>query len=249
VFVAASTNCFAHLERDEAIEKLVDLEFSAIEMVINEEGDHLKPSLIMNDFEGAVAQVSATRRLDVVAFGIEMSVEGPEYMDCFTQICKLAKATKVVTLTVPSGQHGTPFNEEVERFKEMVKIAEAHGVRVGMRSTVDHLSGDPDTVSVICGHVKGLGLGLDPSHYIYQRETPANYDDLLQYVTNVYLRDSTKDKLQVRVGQGIVDYGKLINQLTKVKYNRSLVIDSPIQDDVDHMGEMRKLRLLLESLL
>ncbi len=249
MFVAASTNCFAHLDRDEAIEKLVDLEFSAIEMVISEDGDQLKPSTIMNDFEGAIALVNSTRRLDVIGFGIEMSVESPEYMDTFTQICKLAKATKVITLTVPSGQHGTPFNEEVERFKEMVKIAEAHGVRVGMRSKTDHLSGDPDTVSVICGHVKGLGLAIDPSHYIYQRETPADYDDLLKYVTNVYLRDSTKEQLQVRVGQGIVDYGKLINQLSKLKYNRALVIDSPVQEDVDHMGEMRKLRLLLESLL
>lgn len=249
MFVAASTNCFSNLERDEAIEKLVDLEFSAIEMVIREEDNHLKPSLIMNDFEAAVALVNSTRRLDVIGFGIETSVESPDYMAYFTAICKLAKATKVVTLTVPSGEHGTPFNEEVERFKEMVKIAEAHGVRVGMRSKTDHLSGDPDTVSVICGHVKGLGLAIDPSHYIYKRETPANYDDLLKYVTNVYLRDSTKDKLQVRVGQGIVDYGKLINQLSKVNYNRALVIDSPMQDDVDHMGEMRKLRLLLESLL
>ena len=97
MFVAASTNCFAHLDRDEAIEKLVDLEFSAIEMVINEDGNQLKPSTIMNDFEGAVALVNSTRRLDVIGFGIEMSVESPEYMDCFTQICKLAKATKVVS--------------------------------------------------------------------------------------------------------------------------------------------------------
>lgn len=249
MFVAASTNCFAHLERAEAIEKLGDLEFTSIEMVVSEESNQLKPSMIMSDFEGAVALVNSTRRLDVVGFTVEVPVESPDYLEQFAAMCKLAKATKVVTLTVLSGEHGTPFNEEVERFKELVKIAEAHGVRVGMRSQVDHLSGDPDTVSVICGHVKGLGLAIDPSHYIYKRETAANYDNLLQYVTNVYLRDSTKDELQVRVGQGIVDYGKLINQLVKVKYNRALVIDIPIQDDIDHMGEMRKMRLLLESLL
>ena len=73
--------------------------------------------------------------------------------------------------------------------------------------------------------------------------------DRLKYVTNVYLRDSTKEKLQVRVGQGIIDYNKLINQLGKVSYQRALVVDIPVQDDVDHMGEMRKMRLLLESLL
>ncbi len=249
MFVTASTNCFSHLPSSEAIEKLADLQFSSIEMVISNDSNHLTPQLIMEDFDAACAVIRTTRRLDVVGLSLDVDVEQPGFLELFTTTCKLAKATKVVTITVPSGQHGTPFNEEVERCKEMVEIAQKHGVRVGIRSKTDHLSGDPDTVSVICKHVKGLGLGVDPSHYIYERETPANYDGLLQYVTNVYLRDSTKEKLQVRVGQGIIDYNKLINQLGKVSYQRALVVDIPVQDDVDHMGEMRKMRLLLESLL
>ena len=76
-----------------------------------------------------------------------------------------------------------------------------------------------------------------------------NYDKLLDYVQTVYLRDSTKDDLQVRIGQGVIDYGKLINQLQKKGYDRTLVVDIQRQDDVDHMGELRKMRLLLESLL
>ncbi|MFM7740737.1 MAG: sugar phosphate isomerase/epimerase, partial [Planctomycetota bacterium] len=69
------------------------------------------------------------------------------------------------------------------------------------------------------------------------------------YVHNVYLRDSNKEHLQVRVGQGIIDFGKLVNQLTQMHYNRALVVEVGPQPDVDHLGEMRKLRLLLESLL
>ena len=249
MFVTASTNCFSHLPSGEAIEKLADLQFSSIEMVISEDSNHLTPDMVMQDFEAATAVIRTTRRLDVVGLSLEVDVERPDFIELFTKTCQLAKATRVVTITVPSGQRGTPFNEEVERCKEMVEIAQKHGVRVGIRSKTDHLSGDPDTVSVICKHVEGLGLGVDPSHYIYEREAPANYDGLLKYVTNVYLRDSTKEKLQVRVGQGIIDYNKLINQLGKVSYQRALVVDIPVQDDVDHMGEMRKMRLLLESLL
>jgi hypothetical protein len=51
------------------------------------------------------------------------------------------------------------------------------------------------------------------------------------------------------VGQGEVEYGKLIAQLRKAKYNRALSVDIQEMPDVDHMGEMRKMRLLLESLL
>jgi hypothetical protein len=53
----------------------------------------------------------------------------------------------------------------------------------------------------------------------------------------------------VRVGQGVIDFGKLINHLRKIGYNRALVVDIPPLDGVDQLGEIRKMRLLLESLL
>jgi hypothetical protein len=53
------------------------------------------------------------------------------------------------------------------------------------------------------------------------------------------------------VGQGEIEYGRLVTQLSKFKYNRALSVH--IVDlgdlDIDHMAEMRKMRLLLESLL
>ncbi len=249
MFVAASNDCFRELAFDDCVEKIVDLEFSSIDITIDENGNHLKPSQVVADLDGAIARCNSTRRLSVAGYNLLIDQTGDEYLVTFETCCKLAKATKVVTLTVQSGEHGTPFNEEVERFKSMVAIAERYGVRVGMRSKHGHLSADPDTVSVICGHVKGLGLALDPSHYILGQDREINYDNLLQYVQSVYLRDTTKDDLQVRIGQGVIDYGKLISMLQKQKYDRALVVDIQRQEDIDHFGEIRKMRLLLESLL
>jgi sugar phosphate isomerase/epimerase len=251
VFVAATTQCFSHLSLNDAIEKLADLEFSHIEIAIHENGSQLKPSEVHQNVQRASDICNATRRLTVAGFSLDITAEGEEYYAQFKSCCELAKLSKIVTLTVPSGEHGTPFNEEVERYKELVKIAEQHGVRVAMRSQAGHLSADPDTVSVICGHVKGLGLSLDPSVYHLGHPNPLNYDKLIEYVHNVYLRDSTPENLQVRVGQGIIDFGKLINQLRRVKYSRALCVDIQPSDDpdIDHDGELRKLRLLLESLV
>lgn len=249
MFVAASTDCFKELSYEDCIEKIVDLEFSAIDLTIDENGHHLKPSEVVSNMDSALAKCTSTRRLTVAGYNLICNEEGESYLNVFDACCKLAKATRVVTLTVQSGEHGTPFNEEVEKFKSLVKIADQYGIRVGMRSQHGHLSADPDTVSVICGHVKGLGLSLDPSHYVYGQDRELNYEKLLEYVQAVYLRDSTKDDLQVRIGQGIIDYGKLVNLLQKQGYERSLVIDVARQEDVDHLGEIRKMRLLLESLL
>lgn len=251
MFVAATTQCYPDLPLDQAIEKLAHLEFSHIEIMVDEDGQHLKPSTIKENFQAAYDTCMSTQRLVVCGLYLNLDDEGAAYFETFKKCCELAKAAKIVTLTVPSGAHGTPFNEEVERYKELVKIAERHGVRVAMRSKVGNLSADPDTVSVICGHVKGLGLSLDPSHYMFGDPETTAYEKLYQYVHNVYLRDSTGDQLQVMVGQGVVDYGRIINQLRQVKYQRALCVDiQPTDDsDIDHDGELRKLRLLLESLI
>jgi sugar phosphate isomerase/epimerase len=250
VFVAATTQCFPDRPLDSAIEKLADLEFSHIEIGIHEDSNHIKPSDVVNDLSGCYDLINSTRRLTVTGLSLEIAGEGEEYFNTFTKCCELAKLSKIVTLTVPSGEHGTPFNEEVERYKDLVKIAEKHGVRVAMRSKVGNISADPDTVSVICGHVNGLGLSMDPSHYHFgQPPETTHYEKLMGYVHNVYLRDSTPDNLQVRVGQGIIEYGKLINLLRKAGYDRALCVDIQPDPELDHDGELRKLRLLLESLV
>ena len=248
MLVAASTDCYFDLPLADALTKLGDLEFTAVEIAINELGNQVRPSEVNADLEKAIALCRDTHRFDIVAYSVDIDAEGEEFYEQFAAICRLAKATKVVTLTVPSGELGTPFNEEVERLRKQVAIAENEGVRVGIKSQVGRLSEDPDTVTVLCDNVKGLGLTLDPSHYIYGPHGGRNIDKLMKYVYHVQLRDTKKDALQVRVGQGEIEYGRLVNQLAHENYNRALCVDIRESPDVDHMVELRKLRLLLESL-
>jgi sugar phosphate isomerase/epimerase len=249
VFVSASTECFADLPLTAALDKLVDLEYSAVEIAIHENGNQLKPSEVVENLEYALNACTNTFRLDVAAYSVEITATGEEYYKQWDSICRLARATKVVTVTVPSGELGTPFNEEVERLRKLVDIAVLQGVRVGMRSQVGRLSEDPSTVAVLCDNVKGLGLTLDPSHYVCGPHAGKSIDKLMKYVYHVHLRDTTKEQLQVRIGQGEIEYGRLISQLRKVNYTRALSVHLSELPGVDHHGEMRKMRLLLESLL
>lgn len=249
MLVAASTQCYPHLPLKEALGKLVDLEFTCVEMGLYEDGIHLKPSEVARHLDRAIDTCLDTLRLNVVAYELRSSAKGEEYFDQFTACCKLAKATKVVAITVPSGEFGTPFNEEVERLRRLVAIAELEGVRVSMKSECGRLSEDPDTVAVLCDNVKGLGLTLDPSHYICGPHGGKSIDKLMKYVYHVHLRDTSKEQLQVRVGQGEVEYGRLVNMLAKTGYDRTLSVDIKPMDGVEHMAELRKMRLLLESLL
>jgi sugar phosphate isomerase/epimerase len=250
VLISASTACFPELSLTDAIDRLVDLEYSNVEIALHERLPQLKPSAVAADLERAVVACRDTHRLGVTAYDVEIEAAGEEYFEQFRACCRLAKATKVVTISVPSGELGTPFNEEVERLRKLVAIAALDGVRVGMRSQVGRLSEDPDTVTVLCNNVDGLGLTLDPSHYIYRPDgKPAKYEKLIKYVYHVHLRDTRKDQFQVRVGQGLIEYGKIISLLENVGYNRALSVYITPTEEVDHSGELRKLRLLLESLL
>jgi sugar phosphate isomerase/epimerase len=68
-------------------------------------------------------------------------------------------------------------------------------------------------------------------------------------VYHVHLRDSKKNQLQVRVGQGEIEYGRLVSQLGKAGYKQALSVDMRPMESLDMRHELRKLRLLLESLL
>jgi len=249
VLVAATTECFEHCSLPEAIDRLLELEYSSVEIALHEDGNQLKPSEVLTDFDRALKLCRNTRRLDVIAYSLRIAAEGERFYQEFSACCKLAKATKVVTVTVPSAELGTPFNEEVERLRRLVGIAQVEGVRVGLKSQVGRQSQDPDTVQVLCDNVPGLGVTLDPSHYICGPCSNRSYDKLFKYVYHVHLRDTSKKQLQVRVGQGEIEYGRLINQLQKVKYSRALSVNIAEMPGVDHAGELRKLRLLLETLL
>lgn len=251
MFVAASTDCFASLPLDAAIGRLVDLEFTGIEIAIRESGNQLKPSQVLADVDHAIAACRDTHRLTPVALYVDIEAEGDAYYEQFSACCRLAKAIRVVTIGVPSAELGTPFNAEVERLQELVRIASVESLLVGVKTETGRISQDPDTVVVLCQNVNGLGVTLDPSHFIYGPHQGASYSQVMKYVYHVQLRDTSKQSLQVRIGQGEIEYGRLVTQLNQADYNRALCVNvsETSEDDVDHMAELRKLRLLLESLL
>ena len=250
MFIAATTACFPDVPLPDVIDLLIELEFTAVEIAVHDDGEQLSSARVAEHFDETLRLVRDTHRLDISAYDIRILAEGEEYYERFAAICHLAKATKVVTVNVPSSPQGTPFNEEIERLQRLVKIGEDDGVRIAIRNEIGCISEDPDTVKSLCDYVPGLGLAFDPSHHLC---SPAyrsrNVEKLMPHVYNVHLRDSKKDKLQVRVGQGDIEYGRLLSSLQRDGYDRALCVDFRPDGEVDVRQELRKLRLLLESLL
>ena len=68
---------------------------------------------------------------------------------------------------------------------------------------------------------------------------------------SVQVRNGAPDQFQLRIGQGELEYGKIVSQLDRVHYDRALTVD--IRDVPDSPfpvePEVRKLKYLLESLV
>jgi sugar phosphate isomerase/epimerase len=111
----------------------------------------------------------------------------------------------------------------------------------------------PATALELCERVPGLGITLDPSHYITGPHQGGSYDELYPHVRHVHLRDTGRGpgQFQVRVGQGEIEYGRIVAQLQRCGYDRLLTVaindiaDAPFAMD----AEVRKLKYLLESLM
>lgn len=248
MFVAASTRCFSDKGFAEACHLITDLEFDKVELWFDDSSQHLRPTEAAKNIEGFFAQYREATRLIPVAFCLEHDVPATVLHD----LCKLAKLMRVAQITVPASPLGTPFNEEIDRLRNFVRLANQETIRLSLKTRNGTLSEDPRTAVELCQSVRGLGLTLDPSFYLCGSHAARGIDSLIPHVYHVHLRDSTTTQLQVQVGLGELDYTRLISQLRKEHYDRMISVElfPELYDaEVNRLLEMRKLRMLLETLL
>jgi len=254
VFVACSTLCFTREPLESALRHVVELEFTKIELAVVEGGPHIRPSEVAENLDAAAARIRQGPSLTSAALAIDFGTPEPDPATLrkrFDALCRLAKPLTVAVLTIPAAPSGTPFDDEVRRLSVLADAANRQGLVLSLETHSRTLTADPAAAVELCKAVPGLGLTLDPSHYVVAGVK--DFDAVYPYVQAVHLRDTGKGpgEFQVRVGQGEVEYARLVSQLERFGYNRALTV--AIMDGIDNPfdveAEVRKLKLLLESLL
>lgn len=246
MFVAVSTRCFADEEIWSVLRRLVDMEFDKFDLWLDEAGSHSRPSDILAAPDPFVAQIREQTRLTPVS----VTLGNDPTLDEFRALCQIFRRLRVTQFNVPASPLGTPFNSEIDRLKELVQIGKVEGIRAAIRTERGTLAEDPHTAVELCQAAKGLGLAFDPSYFL-RGDFRKNWARIAPLTTHVFLRDSTAEQVQVQVGLGELDYSDLIADLQLAGFDRALSIELfPEQiQDLDRALEVRKMRLLLESLL
>ncbi|WP_165073559.1 sugar phosphate isomerase/epimerase family protein [Paludisphaera rhizosphaerae] len=256
MFVACSTLCFANEPLESALRHIAELEFDKYELAVVEGGRHLRPSEVGEDPESAL--LGLKRGPALIPSSLYMDFGPVDWSDPvqkkrFDNHCRFAKGLSVAVLTLTAAPAGTPFEQEVKRLTALSATAMREGLVLAMLTHREAITGDPVAALRLCKAVPGLALTLDPSHFIGGGVKESDVDQLFPYVQNTHLRDTGKNagEFQVRIGQGQIEYARIANLLNRAGYNRALtvaILDLP-ENNFDREVEVRKLRLLLETLL
>ncbi len=254
MFVACSTLCFGRFSLEHALRLVGELHFSKFDVAIHEHGCQLKPSQVAADVQAAAARLRYGPGLTPAAFSVEIDAPTEEEAHRqFHAVCRLARIAAVPLVTVRPAGLETPLETEAQRLGKLLRIGDGEGILVCVATQVGTHTQCPDGAAALCEKVPGLGLTLDPSHFIAGPHQGKNYDSVFPFVRHVHLRDSGRgpNQFQVRVGQGEVEYGRIVSQLSRYHYDRALTIDiRDIPDSPFPMEpEVRKLKYLLESLV
>lgn len=254
MYVACSTQCFARLPLEPALRLIAELGFTKVELAISEHGAHLKPSEIVADVAREAIRVRIGPSLTPAAYSAELDTpDETEYFQQLKAICRLARATAVSLITIPASVNTTPIDIEAKRLRHLTQFVQGEGLILSVTTRVGTVTEIPSAARELCERVPGLGLTLDPSHYVNGPHQGGSYDELIPYVRHAHLRDTGKapGKFQVRVGQGEIEYGRIISQLSRCRYDRLLTValhdvaEAPFAME----SEVRKLKYLLESLV
>ena len=251
VYVACSSECFRNYSLDRALRTIHELRFAKVDLSIGEESSHLRTSEIVEDVN-RVAQALRVTNMSFSAFHLSLSSEDSDAnREALRCVSRLGRLLAIPVVSILAASRGSDLSAELKRLAHWNRIAVAEGVILAVTTHCQTVTADPLGTAELCKRIPGLGLTLDPSHYLAGSHPRDDFDLLYPYVRHVRLRDSKGDKLQVRVGQGEIDYSKIITQLERSRYDRALSVDiQPIPDqDFPMEPEVRKLKFLLESML
>lgn len=251
--VACSTLSFSNEPLEQCLRHIAELEFQKVDLALGAENPQLTPAEVLADSALVIRRIRQGPTIHFAAVTLESPWETQDQAATMDGIAHFAKQIGAPVIALDAAPVDAPLDAEIQRLSALAKAALLHGCQLTVITKAGTLAETPESASRLCENVSGLGLTLDPSEFVYGPNQNRPYDQIFGWVRHAQLRDSGKspDQRQVRVGRGEVEYGRIISSLKGHDYRGSLTVafDRKIPTDFDIEPEVRKLRLLLESLL
>lgn len=219
--LGCSTLLFSRRPLAEACREIEALGFRHIDLGTLEGWAHINPSAIAADLDGVAAQVRQTLG-GLTPLSLNASRNSPE------ATIRLAAALGAPVVTLPAAPPTTPLAEEAGALGPLVTLGASLGVQVTVETHMGQLTERVDVAVALCEAVPGLGLTLDPSHYMAGPHQGKEFGAIYPYVRHLHVRDAGLngwDEVQMEFGKGRVPWGSILMGLRGVGYDDGITIE------------------------
>lgn len=137
---------------------------------------------------------------------------------------RLAAALGAPVVTLPASGPATAIADEAAALAPLVSLGDSLGVQVTVQTQIGQLTESVAATVSLCEAVPGLGLTLDPAHYLAGPHQGREFGALYPYVRHVHVRDATREHVQVPFGQGQVPWASILMGLRSVGFDEGVTI-------------------------
>ncbi len=273
--LAYSTNAFKRYSLTEAIEKIADIGYQAVEIMCDV--PHAYPPHINDESANEIIKALKRRNLKISnlnaftlsALGdvyqpswIEKDLKKREQRIQHTINCiQLAKRLGAETISTEAGGSASSPNLKSESYlsifiqgiREVAQVAEAYGVKILVEPEPGTLI---ETSDEFLNFVRQVGsemvkLNFDVGHFFCVREDPSDLVyKLRDYIGHFHLEDISASRIHNHLipGEGMIDFKRIFAAMQDIGYRGSITVELyPYQENPVEAGE--KALRYLEPLL
>ena len=260
---------FPALRHHDALALIAALEFEAVDIGLFAGRSHVRPSDVFDDPLGEADRLAD--RLEIVGLGCAdvFLIPGTDFDGCdpfhrdpevragliagVAATARFCAAMGVGGLTVLPGvpDQGGDRRATIERvapgLSAWVEVAAAHGVQLTVEPHAGSCVDRPDLVVELLERVPGLGVTLDPAHFVFDDVALDEVMRLLPWTCHVQLRGARPGTMQARMIENEIGIDALLGGFAAGHYRGHLATEYVWSDGwdctrVDNISETAILR-------
>jgi sugar phosphate isomerase/epimerase len=237
---------FSRVPLEEALERVARLGFENVDLGAIEGWAHVEPSRLAADRQEAARVARALNGSGLKAVALNAGVGSWEdsaavlaRTEALAELAELVGAT-VITLQAP--RSGITVEQAVAQLAPVCAVSARTGVCLTLETHRGQITELPEDALAIAART-GLGLTLDPSHIIAGPAEGVGLMSLAAQTRHLHVRDARPDSLEVSIGEGILPFGSLFEELAAAGRTASASIEyiqggtgRTIEDDLVRAG-------------
>jgi sugar phosphate isomerase/epimerase len=243
MYLSCSTCVESHRPLPEALDRIAELGFEFVDLIVIERMQHIQPSDLAerpDEMIPAIAEAVLHAGLKVSSLNCGLSVRFSDDPDALDQIerewsalLRLAEEVGCSLLTMQLGGYNDRIGR-VEAFdrgraglRQLLDLAGDRQIRLSFEPHSGSPAEKPADALYLAKRLwPGIGITYDPSHFEMQPDVSLKDSEmLLDYTMHVHVRNAALARMQAPMDEGTVDFAWLISALRKRDYSGAVAIE------------------------